>query len=301
MSGGRHADEAIAPDTGRPPRVPGGHFDVHLHLTKYWPDPPNTFYRRDLDYSVAGLLREMDAHGIGGGLVLEEEHAPSVEETLREGRETFEASGRRLLRSSTVDPTKGAEEIARAIRLWEADDGLAVIKLYPGYQRFYPHDPRLDPVYEFCERRGLILFLHQGDTLDPNGLVKYARPIEVDEVATAHRGLSFVLCHFGNPWIDEAAEVVYKNPNVYADTSGLFWMPRSPHYAAMQRRARDRIQMAIESTGDSSRVLYGSDWPLESLRDAVHLVGSLDLPERERREILGGNARRLLAQALRRN
>jgi len=30
-----------------------------------------------------------------------------------------------------------------------------------------------------------------------------------------------VICHVGNPWIIDCMEVVYKNPNVYADISGL--------------------------------------------------------------------------------
>jgi uncharacterized protein len=273
-------------------------FDVHLHLTRYWPDPPRTFYRPDLDFSVTGLQAEMQSQGIGAGLVLAEEHIPTVEETLNEGREHLKASHGRLLLSSTIDPTLGEEAVAHAVELWEKADDLAAIKLYPGYRRFYPHDPRLDPVYEYAERCGRVVLLHQGDTLDPHGLIKYARPIEVDEVAVQFRKVRFVLCHFGNPWIEEATEVVYKNENVFADTSGLFWPPRAPYYPAMIERAGRRIQNALATLGSCERVLYGSDWPLESLEVAVGLIQRLNLPAEDKAKILGGNARRIFAPFL---
>ena len=240
-----------------------------------------------------GLLAELDRHGIERGVLLQLNDAPSVEETLREGREMYDASGGRLLRTSTVDPTKGGDPVQHAVDLWERDTGLVALKLYPGYQRFYPHDPRLAPLYEFAAKRRLVVMFHQGDTLDPAGLVKFSRPIEVDEVAVQYREVRFVLCHLGNPWIEEAAELVYKNENVYTDTSGVLWHPRLPHFDRLIARAQTRLQHAIAEIGDVSRVLYGSDWPLESIELAVHFVEGLDLPEKDRAAILGGNARRL--------
>ena len=35
------------------------------------------------------------------------------------------------------------------------------------------------------------------------------------------RTCRFVMCHVGNPWMIDAAEVIYKNMNVWADLSGL--------------------------------------------------------------------------------
>lgn len=276
----------MAPGAGR-------RIDVHLHLSRYWPDPPETFYRRDLDFSVRGLLAEMDAQGIEQGLLLPEEHTPTIEETLREGSEALRASGGRLRQVGTADPTRGPEEIAHAIELWERTPDLVALKFYPGYRQFYPHDPRLFPVYEFAHRRGLVVMFHQGDTLDPLGLLKFARPIELDEVAVRFRDVRFVLCHFGNPWIDEAAEVVYKNENVYADTSGLVWSPRVPYYDRMVEQASLRIGNAIRSMGHAERVLYGSDWPLVALDVAVRIVSKLDIEPADKERIFGGNARAL--------
>ena len=268
-------------------------FDVHLHLSRHWPDLPTYSYGPTVDFTVPGLLRELDAQGIGAGILLQLETAPTIEETLREGAEKKQESGGRLLRTSTVDPTRGEAEVAHAIELWESTDDLVALKLYPGYRFFYPHDRRLDPLYEFAHRRRLPVMIHQGDTLYPTGLVKYARPIEVDEVAVRYRDVEFVLCHLGNPWVHETAEVVYKNPNVYTDTSGLLGPPRLPYFDAMVALARQRLSELVTYVGSPDRILYGSDWPLETIETAVALVHRLDLPEKDREAILGGNARRL--------
>ena len=267
--------------------------DTHLHLTRWWPDLAHTAYRPDLDYTVTGLLREMDTNGIDFGLVIQVHEAPTAREALEESRSLFEESGGRLRPVVTVDPTRGGEVVRDALSLWDGEEQIAGIKLFPGYLPFYPHDARLAPVYEFAHRRGLPVLVHQGDTLDRRGHLKFARPLEVDEVAVRYSDVRFVLCHLGNPWVEEAAELVYKNENVYADTSGLLAHPSAPLFDRMVAQARRVVEQAVVTVGRSDRFLYGSDWPLEELKVAVGLIESLDLPAEDRAKILGGNARRL--------
>lgn len=271
------------------PRNP--RFDAHLHLSQYWPEPKENVHRPGLVLDVPTLLAELDSRQVSEGLVLQLESAPSVEATLEEAATLFRQSQGRLWPTSTVDPTRGESEVAHAIELWEKTRDLCAIKLYPGYRFFYPHDPRLSPVYEFASRRKVPVMLHQGDTLDPLGLVKFARPIEMDEVAVRYREVKFVLCHLGNPWVEETAELVYKNPNVYTDTSGLVWSPSKPYYRAMIQRAQRRLDNALATIGDCARVLYGSDWPLESIDTAVDLIEGLSIPAEDKERILGTNAR----------
>ncbi|EQD72791.1 amidohydrolase 2, partial [mine drainage metagenome] len=218
---------------------------------------------------------------------------PSAAEALREAVGHARASGGRLRPAATVRPVGDPAPIEATIRSWEEVPDLAAIKLFPGYHPFYPHDPVLEPVYDYAAARGLPVMIHQGDTLARDGLLKYARPIEVDEVAVRHRDVRFVLCHLGNPWVEEAAELVYKNENVWADTSGLLPSPRSPYFARAVARAQAVLQGFLDTVGSAERILYGSDWPLESLADATALVAGLDLSAADRAAVLGGNARRL--------
>jgi uncharacterized protein len=267
--------------------------DTHLHLSRWWPDLAHTGYRADLEYTVPGLLREMDANEIQYGIAIQIVETPDARSGLTESRSLAKESGGRLRPVVTVDPTKGSPAVRAALRLWEKEDGLAGIKLFPGYRPFYPHDRRLGPVYEFAHKRKLPVLVHQGDTLHKDGLIKYARPIELDEVVVRYSDVRFVLCHFGNPWIDEAAELVYKNENLYVDTSGLLPHPSSPFFARLTEQCKTRLLEAILTIGATDRVLYGSDWPLQELSQSVRLVAQLDLPLEDRRKILGENAVRL--------
>ena len=267
--------------------------DTHVHLTRAWPDLEHNSYDPSVDFTIQGLLRELDQHGIRFAVVLATFQVPTVAENVTELEQLTRDSGGRLLPVSTVDPSRGPDEIARAIEVWEQFPKLAGIKLYPGYLPFYPHDRRLEPVYEYAARRRIPVLVHQGDTMDPDGLVKFSRPLELDEVAVRYRDVRFVLCHLGNPWVEEAAEVVYKNANVFTDTSGLLASPRVRYFPRMLERARRRLYNAIVTIGSPDRILYGSDWPLESIGTAVELVEQLDLPTEDRAAILGGNAVRL--------
>jgi uncharacterized protein len=271
----------------------GRRVDVHLHLSRYWPDLPRNSYRPNLEFTVPSLLRELDAQSIGFAVLLQLYTSPSPAEVLREGEEMFVKSGGRLLRTVTIDPTQGEEAVRDILTTWERARDLVAIKLYPGYRPFYPHDVRLHPVYEFAHKAGIPVMIHQGDTLDPNAHLKYARPVEVDEVAVRFRDVRFVLCHLGNPWVEELAEVVYKNSNVYTDTSGLLANPSVPYFREMRNRAQRRLANAIAAMGDAHRVLFGSDWPLESIETAVGLITGLDIPIEDRELILGENARAL--------
>jgi uncharacterized protein len=267
--------------------------DTHLHLSRWWPDLARTGYRPDIDYTVKGLLDEMDANGIDFGLAIQVVETPDAKSGLTESRSILKESGGRLRPVVTVDPTKGNAAIEAALDLWENEDGIAGIKLFPGYRPFYPHDRRLAPVYEFARKKGLPVLVHQGDTLHKDGLLKFARPIDLDEVAVRYPDVRFVLCHFGNPWIDEAAELVYKNENMYVDTSGLLAHPSAPFFPRMVEQCRERLTAAILTVGSTDRILYGSDWPLQELSESVGLIDHLDLPREDREKILGGNARRL--------
>jgi len=289
MSPAPRAEGSGAVPENLPPRM-----DAHVHLSSWWPDVRRTGYRADLDFSVKGLLSEMDENRIERSLVLELPFAPTESEASAEGQSHYARSRGRLLPVATIDPTRGAASVQASVERLAREISLAGLKLYPGYRLFYPHDARLDPVYEFASRRHLPVLLHQGDTLDGLGLLKFARPLEVDEVAGRFREVRFVLCHLGNPWIDEATELVYKNENVYADTSGLLPHPSARYFPRAVEYAAQRIEAAVVQSGRPDRFLYGSDWPMASLGASVGLVERLGIEEADRLDILGANLARLL-------
>ena len=71
------------------------------------------------------------------------------------------------------------------------------------------------------------MVFHTGDTYSSRGKLKYADPLTIDEVAVDHRDVRFVIAHAGYLWIQSAAEVTYKNSNVFIEASAFMLAVRA--------------------------------------------------------------------------
>jgi predicted TIM-barrel fold metal-dependent hydrolase len=123
-----------------------------------------------------------------------------------------------------IDMDKDIQEQLNYIKEYiETTDKIVGIKLYPGYQHFYPTDEVCEPIYEFAEKHKLVVVFHNGDVWDDKNyaLLKYAKACHIDEVAVRHPNVRFTLSHLGFPDILETAMIVNKNPNVYTCISGI--------------------------------------------------------------------------------
>ncbi len=103
--------------------------------------------------------------------------------------------------------------------------GLRGLKLAPTYQGFDPLSPAALAVCEAAEDLGLPILWHQGTTFVRTAELRYALPLQIDQVAIRFPDLKIVIAHMGHPWIDDALVVVRKHPNVYADVSALHPRP----------------------------------------------------------------------------
>jgi len=170
-------------------------------------------------------------------------------------------------------------------------------KLYPGYQYFYPADQRLEPIYALAKQHNVPVVIHTGDLFTQDAskppLLKYSHPLNVDEAAALHPDVTFVIAHLGSPWFLDATEVVFKNPNVYADLSGFFQgtigQGNDQAYVAL---VRQRLRESIAYLGDAAKFLYGTDWPLVTEAEAIAFFETV-IPEEDRETFFHGNAERL--------
>jgi hypothetical protein len=108
---------------------------------------------------------------------------------------------------------------------------IVAFKAYLGYLHFGPEDPNYVPYYRLAAKYDLPVVAHTGDNWSTSAKVKFAHPLRMDEVAVDHPDVRFVLAHFGNPWLADAAEVVFKTP-----TSG----PSSPACSSAPQRTSRR-------------------------------------------------------------
>jgi len=161
------------------------------------------------------------------------------------------------------------------------------LKLYPGYQSFYPSDPKWEPAYQFAARHRIPVMIHSGDTYDPRGKIKYSHPIHIDEAAVDHADVNFVICHLGNPWVRDCMEVVYKNANVYADLSGFVLGDFTDRFETYMRR---QVQEMLLYGVEPENVLFGTDWPIASMESYLGFMEQLAIPQNDRKKIMSDNA-----------
>ena len=105
-----------------------------------------------------------------------------------------------------------------------------------------------------------------------------------------------MLAHAGNPWLTDAAEVVYKNVNVWADLSGLV-VGSAEAFAAEERQellqeAAAALRRAFRYAERPNRFLYGSDWPLVPMVPYRGFIRSI-IPQEHRDAVFRDNARAL--------
>jgi len=145
------------------------------------------------------------------------------------------------------------------------------IKIYLGYFPKYAYDNVYKGFYELAAKHNLPVIFHTGDTYDKNARVKYAHPLTIDEVAVDFKETKFIMAHIGNPWTIDAGEVIYKNDNVYGDLSGLFIGGRK-QIKSIPDRDLDNIIKAYRWVNDPGKFLYGSDWPVTSMKAYIELI-----------------------------
>jgi predicted TIM-barrel fold metal-dependent hydrolase len=195
-----------------------------------------------------------------------------------------------------ADPTRSDPDHLRRVEAVLNTGQVVALKGYLGYLHFPPDYCGYRPYYELAERYRLPFIFHTGDTYSPYAKVRYALPLGVDEVAVDHPRVRFVLAHLGNPWMKDAAEVVYKNLNVWADLSGLVVGKEECFEGELLREAledvRQEVRRAFRYAERPNRFLYGSDWPLAPMPSYRAFIASI-IPEAHHAQVFEENARLL--------
>lgn len=255
--------------------------DCHTHVNNYHDETV-----ADLPACVARLQAAMRRNRIDVALVLT---SYLVSPGRPSAREVVEAT-RHLPNVHVVAGlswrTFGPADVEELRALLAAGD-IKGLKLYPGYEPFYPADPKLEPAYRLAEEFDVPVMIHTGDTYSPSGKVKYAHPLHVDEVAVDFPRVKFVICHLGNPWFRDCMQVVYKNENVYTDISGLTLGDFSDRFEAfMRQQLKEMILWGV----NPRKVLFGTDWPLATMESYLQFMEELKLPARDKELMLWENA-----------
>ncbi|MDH3497326.1 MAG: amidohydrolase family protein [Gemmatimonadota bacterium] len=260
--------------------------DCHVHLNNY--DEERERSVRDVAHD---LFEAMAANEVGHAVVLTSykvtPHRPHVEtvlETVGDDPRLTVVEGIRWRADRERTDLFNLEERVRAGRV-------KGIKLYPGYDRYPINDPSLESFFRLAAKCDIPVMIHTGDTYAKGAKVRQAHPLLVDDVAVDFPDVKLVMCHLGNPWFLDAAQVLYKNDNVFADISGLTLGDFS---AEFERYTLQRVREMIHYMGDPSRqLMFGTDWPLVGMKSYIKFFQSLELGPEERDNIAWRTAAQL--------
>lgn len=154
-------------------------------------------------------------------------------------------------------------------------------------------DPRMEPLWSLAEELDLPVMLHTGSGPpdayrgNPRNRIRAGDVLAMEDVIVRHPKLRVVLQHMGYPMGDDTTAMLNSYSQVYVDTGAIDWLVAPAAFRAYLRRFVD--------AGYGKRILFGSDamtWP-DGVPLAIAGIESADfLTERQKRDILYGNARR---------
>jgi predicted TIM-barrel fold metal-dependent hydrolase len=255
--------------------------DCHTHVNNYHNEDVAS-----LQQSLDHLLLNMKRNRVDIALVLSSYKIapgrPSTRDVVlatRDIKNLFVVAGFSYLAFTPGDVAETRDYIASG--------DVRGLKIYPGYEPFFPSDPKLTPLYELAAETHVPVMIHSGDTFTPRGKLKYSHPLLVDEVAVDFPDVNFVICHLGSPWFRDCMEVVYKNKNVYTDISGLVLGNFSDRFESyMRNQLHEMLLYGVEP----EKVLFGTDFPISSMESYIDFVEELKIPERDRKKIMYENS-----------
>lgn len=169
----------------------------------------------------------------------------------------------------------------RDIRKWVDGERFVGVRVVPWLWDLPPNDRKYYPIYAACIEAGVPFCTQIGYTgplksSETGRLIPYLEQVMLD-----FPELVIVGGHVGFPWIDDLVAMTTKFPNLYVDTSAY----------ALHRLPETFVDY-MRGIG-SSRVMFGTNWPMLSARKCLAKLDSLGLTEDQTTAFLSGNARRV--------
>ncbi len=273
----QHHTTASPDSTDRRP-VRGGIIDFHTHI---FPDAlaPKAVAHIGRHYGIpmhrngllADLVESADLSGVSHVVILSSATRPAQTNTVN--RWLAERQDGRFVAFGTLHPDSDhiEEELQTLVAL-----GLRGVKLHPEFQAFDIDDPKMDRIYR-AVGDSLPVLMHVGDPR-----FDHSAPIRLRRVLDRFPQLKIVAAHLGGyeRW-DEARETLIGLP-IWLDTSSALW-------AMAPEAALDLIR-----SHGTDRVVFGTDYPVNSHAQELALFDRLPLTDAERQAILHDNAAAIL-------
>lgn len=165
------------------------------------------------------------------------------------------------------------------------------IKLFPGHDKIYITDQKLQPLMGLCTKHGIPLMVHSGAHNKTNlEVMEYNDPKYVVEIALNNPSLNIIISHFFWPKLDYCYETTQGLKNIYFDTSAL-----ADEEVIKTSGGIDKIRSVLEKTilRNSDSVIFGTDHPTGKFKEHIKLINSLNISQELKTKIFSENAMKL--------
>jgi predicted TIM-barrel fold metal-dependent hydrolase len=251
--------------------------DAHIHYSKIGSFHETANQISNVDYSYQGIQKEFKENNVVLGIAMgvtetDGEGFPDSASLSPMGIDLSRDIPKNIVYCAGINPFKLDDIALETLRRDLEKPECVGIKIYLGYYPFYAYDEIYDPVYKIAKEFNVPVVYHTGDTYSERGRLRFSHPLAIDEVAVRHRDMTIMMAHFGDPWVLDGAEVVYKNRNVFADLSGLVVGADGDIKRLLQTRFFDHLLHALTFTNNYEKFLFGTDWPLTPIKPYIEFI-----------------------------
>jgi uncharacterized protein len=255
--------------------------DVHNHL-------PVSAGHTDLVKAKNNFLADMGGDGVDYAVLIPDNIPNSPLGDTNSCLRLVENEPKIFLMGTIDIQNQGEVWIARLDAL--AQEGRIVgMKIFPGHDPIYPTDPRLDPVYNLCQRRHMPMMIHTGWNSSHPEVAQYNDPKYIVQVARQYPDMKIVIAHYFWPEVDYCYELTHPYSNIYYDTSGL----ADNEVITVTGLGRIRSVLVKTLSTNPERVLFGTDYAMCSRKAHVELVEGLPVEPEVREKIFWRNVVKL--------
>ena len=234
---------------------------------------------------------QMDVAGIQKAVLLPIACERARRDAVSSNEQVAELCGlsKRFIGFASVDPMKpGApRELESAVKQL----GLRGLKLDPALQDFEIDHPAVFDLYETAASLGIPVLMHTGMSWAPGTPLEQGQPLLLEKAIRRFSSLRWVLAHWGWPWVWDATALALKYPNVFLDTSCLYYDGPGEFFQFVFSR---QIPTTLIERSLRNQVVFGSNYPRVEIKNMVKALKSLALTEGCLEKIFSTNAESLL-------
>jgi uncharacterized protein len=245
----------------------------HPELTKA---ARETYYIGNNFQPLESFHLELDLAGLEKAVVLPMDASTAAGKVVWTNEQIAELCGMspRFIGFASVDPH--AKDAPERLKSAVQTLGLRGLKLNPPMQQFFPDDRLAYPLYETARDLGVPILFHAGMSWEPGNRMQYGHPLRFENVAADFPKLRIVLAHLAWPWVVDAVALALKYPNVYLDTSALYFdNPRDFLRFAMTHQ----VPLSVFERSLRKQLVFGSNYPRVEIKNMAAAIDTMGFSE----------------------